>query len=58
MFPETRHFSAGVVHIYGHSLGAINAQFALANCHHPEAIGAAYLYEGTNIWLLFTQKRT
>lgn len=49
-------FKGKQIYIYGHSLGAINAQFALANCHHPEAIGAAYLYEGTNIWLLFTPK--
>lgn len=44
------------VYIYGHSLGSINAQFALANCRHPEAVAAAYLYEGTNIWLLLTLK--
>ena len=37
-------------------MGSINAQFALANCTHPEAIAAAYLYEGTNIWLLLTPK--
>lgn len=42
-------FKGTQIYIYGHSLDAINAQFALANCHHPEAIGAAYLYEGTNI---------
>lgn len=49
-------FRGSRVYIYGHSLGSINAQFALANCRHPEAIAAAYLYEGTNIWLLFTPK--
>lgn len=43
-------------YIYGHSLGSINAQYALANCHHPERIVAAYLYEGTNIWLLLNEK--
>lgn len=54
---ETIHqFKGKQVYIYGHSLGAINAQFALANCHHPETIAAAYLYEGTNIWLLLTPK--
>ena len=49
-------FRGSRVYIYGHSLGSINAQFALANCRHPEAIAAAYLYEGTNIWLLLTLK--
>ncbi|TSO26679.1 DUF2974 domain-containing protein [Lactobacillus sp. LL6] len=44
-------------YIYGHSLGSINAQYALANCHHPSSIYGAYLYEGTNIWLLLTQKQ-
>lgn len=57
LLDETIHqFYGTQIYIYGHSLGSINAQFALANCHHPEAIGAAYLYEGTNIWLLFTPK--
>lgn len=44
-------------YLYGHSLGAINLQYALANCKHPQAIQAAYLYEGTNIWLLLDQKQ-
>lgn len=57
LLDETIHqFYGTEIYIYGHSLGSINAQFALANCHHPDAIGAAYLYEGTNIWLLFTPK--
>lgn len=44
--------------LYGHSLGSINAQFALANCHYPEQIGAAYLYEGPNLyWLLDAKQR-
>lgn len=43
-------------YIYGHSLGSINAQYALANCHQPDKIIAAYLYEGTNIWLLLNEK--
>ncbi len=46
------------VYIYGHSLGSINAQFALANCQHPQQIQRAYLYEGPNIyWLLDAQQR-
>lgn len=49
-FPNARFY------IYGHSLGAINAQFAIVNCHHPELISGAYLYEGTNIWRLLNHK--
>lgn len=44
-------------YVYGHSLGAINAQYALANCRHPDRIAGAYLYEGTNIWLLLDQRQ-
>ena len=48
----TAHF-----YVYGHSLGAINAEYALVNCPHPQRIVRAYLYEGTNIWLLLTRKQ-
>lgn len=51
------HFNGAHFYIYGHSLGSINAQYALANCHHPQMIMGAYLYEGTNIWLLLDQKQ-
>lgn len=50
-------FRGANFYIYGHSLGSINAQYALASCHHPQVIRAAYLYEGTNIWLLLDQKQ-
>lgn len=44
--------------IYGHSLGSINGQFALANCHHPCQIAGAWLYEGPNLyWLLSERQR-
>lgn len=44
--------------LYGHSLGSINAQFALANCCSPEQINHAYLYEGPNLyWLLDKEQR-
>ena len=42
--------------LYGHSLGAINLQYALANCHFTRQLGAAYLYEGTNIWSLLNKQ--
>lgn len=51
------HFNGAHFYIYGHSLGSINAQYALANCHHSQMIMGAYLYEGTNIWLLLNQKQ-
>ena len=45
-------------YLYGHSLGSINAQFALANCRCFDQIQRAYLYEGPNIyWLLGEQQR-
>ncbi|MDD6406784.1 MAG: hypothetical protein PUF82_02080 [Lactobacillus equicursoris] len=50
-------FPDAIFYIYGHSLGAINAAYALANCRHPSQIGAAYLYEGTNIWRLLTRRQ-
>lgn len=50
-------FHGARFYLYGHSLGSINLQYALANCRHPKAIVAAYLYEGTNIWLLLNQKQ-
>ena len=42
--------------IYGHSLGAINAQFALANCQHLGRIKHAWLYEGANLYPLLTTR--
>lgn len=44
------------IYIYGHSLGSINAQYALAGCNQPQRIARAYLYEGTNIWQLLERK--
>ena len=51
-------YSQSKVYIYGHSLGSINAQYALANCDHPQQIQRADLYEGPNIyWLLDRHQR-
>ena len=45
-------------YIYGHSLGAINAQYALANCDYPACLSEAWLYEGPNVyWLLNDQQK-
>ena len=51
------HHSGSMVVIYGHSLGSINAQFALANCHYPQQIQRAYLYEGPNIYCLLDNQQ-
>lgn len=41
--------------VYGHSLGSMNGQYALANAKYPERIRNAYLYEGPNIYGLLTK---
>lgn len=44
--------------LYCHSLGSINAQYALADCRFPQQLGQSYLYEGPNIyWLLSAEQR-
>ncbi|WP_295746675.1 hypothetical protein [uncultured Limosilactobacillus sp.] len=44
--------------LYGHSLGSINAQYALANCFFPQQLANSYLFEGPNIyWLLSPDQR-
>lgn len=44
--------------LYGHSLGSINAQYALANCFFPNQLANSYLFEGPNIyWLLSPDQR-
>ncbi|HIW89406.1 MAG TPA: DUF2974 domain-containing protein [Candidatus Ligilactobacillus excrementipullorum] len=49
------------VDVYGHSLGSMNGQYALANTTKDEArcIRAAYLYEGPNVYSLLnsTEKK-
>lgn len=45
-------------YVYGHSLGSINVQYALANCHKIGRIKRADIYEGPNIyWLLSRRQR-
>lgn len=44
------------LYLVGHSLGAINLQFALAHCRFIGQIRAAYLYEGTNLYPLLSRK--
>lgn len=38
--------------VYGHSLGSINAQYAVSTCQHPERVVNAWLYEGSNVYRL------
>ena len=43
--------------IYGHSLGSMNAQYAMASTNYPERIAAAYLYNGPNIYRFLTPEQ-
>ncbi|MFI3888119.1 triacylglycerol lipase [Streptococcus parauberis] len=36
--------------VYGHSLGSMDAQYALANVKDPSRIKGAYIYQGPNIY--------
>ncbi|MFD0704200.1 hypothetical protein ACFQY8_00305 [Alloscardovia venturai] len=47
------------VTVYGHSLGSMNGQYAVANASDPNRVVSAYLYEGPNIYndLSQTQKK-
>ncbi|TCD54634.1 DUF2974 domain-containing protein, partial [Alloscardovia theropitheci] len=36
--------------VYGHSLGSMNAQYAIANVREPSRIRGAFMYEGPNIY--------
>ncbi len=42
--------------LYGHSLGSMNGQYALASADDPERIRSAYLYQGPNIYTTLTAK--
>ena len=42
-------------YLYGHSLGSINVQYALSQCHHIGQIKRADIYEGPNIYWLLNQ---
>lgn len=52
-----RRYPISKFYIYGHSLGAINAQYAMANCNHLGRIKHAWLYEGTNMYSLLTPRQ-
>lgn len=43
-------------YLYGHSLGAINLQYALAHCHYLGRIKQASLYEGPNLYIVMNHK--
>ncbi|WP_251545606.1 Mbeg1-like protein [Limosilactobacillus caecicola] len=45
-------------YLYGHSLGAMNIQYALSHCHHIGQVKRADIYEGPNLfWLLNRRER-
>lgn len=45
------------VTVYGHSLGSMNAQYALANVKDTNRIAGAYLYQGPNVYPVLTEKQ-
>ena len=53
-YPETQ------ISLYTHSLGTMDAQFALANVSDPSRIKEAHIYQGPNIYMQLTdaQKKT
>lgn len=53
-YPETQ------ISLYTHSLGTMDAQFALANVSDPSRIKEAHIYQGLNIYMQLTdaQKKT
>lgn len=53
-----KHYPQAQVDVYGHSLGSMNGQYALAHTSQAEAkrIRVAYLYEGPNVCSLLNPK--
>lgn len=49
-YPHTKAF------LYGHSLGAINCQYALAHCRYLGRIKQVSLYEGPNLFILMNHR--
>ena len=44
------------VTVYGHSLGSMNAQYALANVRDISRISGAYIYQGPNTYPVLTEE--
>ena len=45
------------VTVYGHSLGSMNAQYALANVRDISRISGAYIYQGPNIYPVLNKEQ-
>ena len=45
------------ISVYGHSLGSMNAQYALANVRDISRISGAYIYQGPNIYPVLTEEQ-
>lgn len=45
------------ISVYAHSLGSMNAQYALANVRDISRISGAYIYQGPNIYPVFTEEQ-
>lgn len=45
------------ISVYAHSLGSMNAQYALANVRDISRISGAYIYQGPNIYPVLTEEQ-
>ncbi|MFS9144908.1 triacylglycerol lipase [Streptococcus infantis] len=45
------------ISVYGHSLGSMDAQYALANVRDISRISGAYIYQGPNIYPVLTEEQ-
>ena len=45
------------ISVYGHSLGSMNAQYALANVRDISRISGAYIYQGPNIYPVLNKEQ-
>ena len=45
------------ISVYAHSLGSMNAQYALANVRDISSISGAYIYQGPNIYPVLTEEQ-
>ena len=49
-------YPSAMVSIYGHSLGSMNGQYAIAHTQYPERIKCAFFYNGPNLYPILTEE--
>ena len=49
-------YPSAMVSIYGHSLGSMNGQYAIAHTQYPDRIKSAFFYNGPNIYSILTEE--